>query len=262
MTSIRLALDHVRATRTANRATVDYALAAELPTSGSVAALFGRRDAVLLLLAGAGLSHTSIATLDRSDVVADHDDLWVGGVHRVRVAALGSSAQFRPVDCGNDGAPCFGSPIVTRRRDSSWIDCRPTLFPDMHSFSSSPWAGGGADRPLGTYALSCHGDDPGRGRCRTRGAPGGHPSAQTPPPREHRIPGRADIENTSTLGEDEHISVTLDPGYYRAGIEARRRDHAILAGVSTLADDVEARIEQLLHRTLDLLGDTGTDDAR
>ena len=47
----------------------------------------------------------------------------------------------------------------------------------------------------------------------------------------------------------------LDDGYYDAGIAARRRAHDELSGVTDLFDDVEDRIEQLLQRTLDILGD-------
>ncbi|MBM7244193.1 hypothetical protein HQO38_15020 [Rhodococcus fascians] len=60
-TSLRLALDSVRSDRIIRRAAHYHAIAAGLPHSGSTAALFGRRDAVLLFLAGAGLSYNAIA---------------------------------------------------------------------------------------------------------------------------------------------------------------------------------------------------------
>lgn len=51
------------------------------------------------------------------------------------------------------------------------------------------------------------------------------------------------------------VSVELDSDYYRSGVEARRRAHtAALADVTDLVDDVEDRIEQLLERTLQLIG--------
>ncbi|TFI43674.1 hypothetical protein E4P29_11825 [Rhodococcus sp. 1R11] len=51
------------------------------------------------------------------------------------------------------------------------------------------------------------------------------------------------------------MSVELDSDYYRSGVEARRRAHtAALADVTDLVDDVEDRIEQLLERTLQLIG--------
>ncbi|WP_415976681.1 hypothetical protein [Rhodococcus sp. 077-4] len=68
VTSLRLALDSARADRVSRRAALYSALTTALPSTGSTEALFGRRDAVLLLLAGAGLSYRAIAALDRSDI--------------------------------------------------------------------------------------------------------------------------------------------------------------------------------------------------
>ena len=48
-TSIRVALDSARSERTMRRAAQYQVIAAGLPISGSTAALFGRRDAVLLV---------------------------------------------------------------------------------------------------------------------------------------------------------------------------------------------------------------------
>ncbi|MCZ4522304.1 hypothetical protein O4220_27600 [Rhodococcus ruber] len=49
------------------------------------AASFGRRDAVLLLLAGAGLSYNAITGLDRDGISADGASLWIGGRHRIHI---------------------------------------------------------------------------------------------------------------------------------------------------------------------------------
>ncbi|MDJ0396229.1 hypothetical protein QMK17_23245 [Rhodococcus sp. G-MC3] len=42
-----------------------------MPSYGSTAALFGHRDAVVLLLAAAGLPYRDIAGLDRTDITSD-----------------------------------------------------------------------------------------------------------------------------------------------------------------------------------------------
>lgn len=55
--------------------------------------------------------------------------------------------------------------------------------------------------------------------------------------------------------EQEPAFVELGSEYYRTGIEARRRGYHALSDVPDLVDDVEDRIEALLQRTLDLLGD-------
>lgn len=65
--------------------------------------------------------------------------------------------------------------------------------------------------------------------------------------------GGADDVGGVDVGGD--ASPVLDDGYYDAGIAARRRAHDELSGVTDLFDDVEDRIEQLLQRTLDILGD-------
>ncbi|MFC8181713.1 hypothetical protein ACFULT_22770 [Rhodococcus sp. NPDC057297] len=68
-----------------------------------------------------------------------------------------------------------------------------------------------------------------------------------------------DIEQDRTVfAENAHASPELDSGYYRAGVDARRRAHTALADVPDMVDDVEDRIEALLRRTLDLLGDKAT----
>ncbi|WP_052064959.1 hypothetical protein [Rhodococcoides fascians] len=85
VTSLRLALDSARAERIGRRAVQYSALAAALPNVGSTETLFGRRDALLLLLAGTGLSYRAIAGLDRSDIATDGSSLWIGGHHRIRI---------------------------------------------------------------------------------------------------------------------------------------------------------------------------------
>ena len=58
--------------------------------------------------------------------------------------------------------------------------------------------------------------------------------------------------------ENVPVPPELDNGHYRAGVDARRRAHTALADVPDMVDDVEDRIEALLQRTLDLLGDEAT----
>ena len=96
-TSMRLALDSARSDRIIRRAAQYHAIAAALPTEASTAALFGRRDAVLLLLAGAGLSYNAIAELDRGDIGVDGDSVWIGGHHRIRIDPH-EVTGFQPVE--------------------------------------------------------------------------------------------------------------------------------------------------------------------
>ena len=57
------------------------------------------------------------------------------------------------------------------------------------------------------------------------------------------------------------MPLELDSGYYRSGVEARRRAHTALADVPDMVDDVEDRIEQLLQRTLQLLDPSTNGDS-
>lgn len=96
-TSLRLALDSARAERLGRRAAQYSTLAAVLPSVGSTEALFGRRDTLVLLLAGAGLPYEAIAGLDRSHIAAEGSSLWIGGDHRIRIDP-GGAADVTPTE--------------------------------------------------------------------------------------------------------------------------------------------------------------------
>lgn len=68
---------------------------------------------------------------------------------------------------------------------------------------------------------------------------------------------REDAEQVDIL-LPEPTSAELDSGYHRSAVDARSRAHTALADVPDMVDDVEDRIEALLQRTLDLLGDEAT----
>lgn len=95
-------------------------------------------------------------------------------------------------------------------------------------------AGRGADRSVGTHAVPAR--TPGR----------------------HRIDNESHTDTFETTAAAP-VSADLDPGYYERGVQARRRAHVATADVPGLVDEVEDRIEKLLQRTLNLLGDTFDD---
>jgi hypothetical protein len=76
-------------------------------------------------------------------------------------------------------------------------------------------------------------------------------------PRRRVTKAREDAEQVDIV-RPEPTSAELDAGYYRAGVDARRRAHIALGDVPGMVEDVEDRIEALLQRTLDLLGDEAT----
>ncbi|WP_206031026.1 hypothetical protein [Rhodococcus sp. B10] len=254
VTSMRLALDSARADRTIRRAAQYQALAAELPTEGSTAALFGRRDAVLLLLAGAGLSYTAIAELDCGDISVDGDSVWIGGHHRIRIDphdVTGSQPaevweRWNTVLRFSDRYPSTALLAEHVQRNT---------FPDM---TVLPDHGGPVAVPIDRW-----------GHLPLPAAPmtaaeigtviAAHRTGLSPlhTPRRRITRPQADAEQVDII-RPEPTPAELDSGYYRDGVDARRRAHTALAAVPGMVDDVEDRIEALLQRTLDLLGDEAT----
>ncbi|OZD18173.1 hypothetical protein CH253_16945 [Rhodococcus sp. 06-156-3C] len=254
VTSLRLALDSARTDKTTRRAAAFHAIAAALPTEGSTAALFGRRDAVLLLLAGAGLSYNAIAELDRDDISVDGGSIWIGGHHRIRIDPH-EVTGFRPVEVWerwntvlqfSDRYPSTALLAERLQRNT---------FPDM---TGLPHRGGPVAVPIDRW-----GHLPLPAAAMTAAEIGSviaaHRTGLSPlhTPRRRITRPRADAEQIDIV-RPEPTPAELDSGYYRAGVDARRRAHTALADVPDMVDDVEDRIEALLQRTLDLLGDEAT----
>lgn len=254
VTSLRLALDSARSDRTIRRAAKYHAIAAALPTDGSTAALFGRRDAVLLLMAGAGLSYNAIAELDRSDITIDGGSVWIGGHHRIRIDPH-EATGFQPAEVWERWYTVLQ---FSDRYPSTTLlaeHLQRNTFPDM---TGTAHRGGPVAVPIdrwGHLPLPVHSMTAAEigsviAAHRTGLSPLHTPRRRVLKPRD--AAERVDIVRT------ELTPAELDSGYYRSGVAARRRAHTALAEVPDMVDDVEDRIEALLQRTLDLLGDEAT----
>lgn len=81
-------------------------------------------------------------------------------------------------------------------------------------------------------------------------APGSHRCT----PRRRITRPHADAEQVDIV-RPAPTPADLHSGYYRAGVDAQRRGDTALADVPGMVGDVEDRIEALLQRTFDLLGD-------
>ncbi|WP_241483847.1 hypothetical protein [Rhodococcoides fascians] len=253
---MRLALDSARSDRTIGRAAHYQAIAAALPTSGSTAALFGRRDAVLLLLAGAGMSYKAIAELEQSDISVDGASIWIGGRHRIR-SDPHQVTGFQPVAVWERWNTVLR---FSDRYPSTMLlsgHLQRNTFPDMMAL---PHRSGPVAVPIDRW-----------GHLPLPAAPmtaaeigsviAAHRTGLSPqhPPGRSVSRSSAAVEHVQpAVAENAPVSPELDSGYYRAGIDARRRAHATLTDVPDVVDDVEDRIEALLQRTLDLLGDEVT----
>ncbi|MGF0313781.1 hypothetical protein [Rhodococcus sp. IEGM1428] len=249
VTSIRIALDSARSDRTIRHAKQYQVIAAGLPTSGSTAALFGRRDAVLLVLTGAGLSHRAIAGLDRTDITIDGDSVWIGGRHRVDIAP-NDTTGVEPATIWDRWHTVLQ---FSERYPSTTLlaeHLQRNTFPDM---AGLPQRRGPVavpiDRwghlPLPVTAMTAAEVGAVIARHRTGVSP-----LHTP---RRPIIRPSDGTDRSDPIVPEPVSAELDSGYYRSGVEARRRAHTALADVPDMVDEVEDRIEQLLERTLQLL---------
>lgn len=258
-TALRLALDSARAERIRRRGAGLQSMAFALPRVGGIEALFGRRDSVLLLLAGAGLSYTAISALTCDVVSVDGGDVWIGGDHRLRIPATvvvpgGSPAVvwerwFEVLQLA-DRYPSTAL-IVEHLQGNRFPDMNgwpvytgPVAVPiDRWGHMPFPVDAMSADAIADLILAHLSGAAPSRTtRARTR------------------TPRLNDIDDQATRDADDVAldiaSPVLDGGYYDAGVAARRRAHDNLNGVTALFEDVEDRIEQLLQRTLDILGDT------
>lgn len=250
VTSIRIALDSARSDRMIQRAEQYQVIAAGLTTSGSTAALFGRRDAVLLVLAGAGLSYRAIAELDRTDITTRGDSVWIGGRHRIRIAH-NAAAGFEPATIWDRWHTVLQFsehyPSTTLLAEH----LQRNTFPDMAGLpqrrgpvavSIDRWG----HMPLPVTAMTA---------AEVGAVIAGHRTGVSPlhtPPRPIIRPSDSS-DQSDPIGAPEPVAAELDSGYYRSGVEARRRAHTALADVPDMVDDVEDRIEQLLNRTLQLL---------
>jgi hypothetical protein len=251
VTSIRLALDTTRSDRIRRRADTLRVIASALPTVGGTEALFGRRDALLLLLAGAGLSYRAISELERTDVGADGGDVWIGGRHRIRIPARASDtvspvqvwSRWEAVLQFSDRYP--STALITEHLQRG-------RFPDMSQWSHRPGPVAVPIDPWGHMPFPVTPMSPDGISSVVHAHLAGAPPRRLPRRMQRR---RADqqMDAAPETTVAELVSVELDPGYYERGIAARRRAYAAMSDVPDLTDDVEDRIEQLLQRTLELL---------
>ena len=258
VTSIRMALDSARSDRTIRRADQYQQITAELPTTGSTAALFGRRDALLLVLAGAGLSYTAIAGLDRTDITPEADSVWIGGRHRIRIAS-NDVTGFEPAMIWHRWHTVlqFSERYPSTRLLAEHL--QRNTFPDM---TGSPQRRGPVAVPIDRW-----GHLPLPVTAMTVAEVGaliaGHRTGASPlhTPLRPIIRPSDGVDRSEPTAAPELVSAELDSRYYRLGVEARRRAHTALADVPDMVDDVEDRIEQLLERTLQLLGSSSSGDS-
>ncbi|QSE72343.1 hypothetical protein [Rhodococcus sp. PSBB049] len=264
ITAIRTQLNTRRAARLTHlHGTAEHALR-HIPTVGWPHGLFGRRDAALLVFTVyAGLSFHAVSRLRRSDIDSAAGELFIGGMHQVRVESR-SDRSVCPVQLFQQWAQILdftdrhpstrllarhlslredgeesrrGEPVVPgSRRDGP-------LFTPIDRWGYLPLI----PEPLSAAAIAQ------LVRARLNGTAAPHvlpPRSQTRLERDLRedteAPESSESSSASTVIELEHE-------YYTRGIAARQHTFERMRTVDDLLDDVETKADQLLERTLEIL---------
>ncbi|MCQ4121013.1 hypothetical protein [Rhodococcus tibetensis] len=214
----------------------------------------GRRDALLLTLAGAGLSFEQIARLRHTDVTAEHDALavqvgenWIrvtveSGVeptaaYKNWVEVLGFLDQYPSTQLLADHLDKGAD--LSAFADSARRDERP-LLTSIDRWGHTPFA----PTPLTGQSVAALVRAHLAGQAPIHKRPPARRS--TTPPREHvRVPALVDVE--------------LDQAYYDRGIAARRDAHTHLEDVNDILDGIEDEADKLLADLLAILDHTEGD---
>lgn len=265
--TVRAAIDTTRTARLNELASRLGAIVAQLPVSGWPAAMFARRDALILVLASTGVPYSYIADLRVGDVTWDlTDDILHLGT------ANGSSTRTPPAV-----AVAGVSPVLVLRR---WCEVlgflnrypsttmlgerlRPGNETALIGYDTNVLSHGG--RPLLT-SIDRWGHTPLIAPTISANAVAdivaAHLRDAAP---DHLLPARAtdsSIESGIALDESESYSpaVHLDTQYYERGIAARAAAHAHLGSLTSVLDDVEDRATSLLAALSELLDVPEDDD--
>lgn len=244
--TVRRHLDAARAQRLDRLGRLLIQRAVELPSTGWPSGLFGRRDALLLVLAAAGMSFTDIVRLRRRDVRVEGNALVV-------TTSAGERIRLPPdLETGDNPAAA----IYHRWAEiQAFLD----LYPGTHllrqhltdsvEIVTDPLATQQTRQPL-LCPIDRWGHLP-------------HAQPMTPQSvsalvRAH-LAGRAPIRRALPVprqddtGAPVEADVIFDCGYYERGIAARRRDHEALEDLTDVFGDIEQRADALLDELLAIL---------
>ncbi|MDO1481495.1 MULTISPECIES: hypothetical protein [Rhodococcus] len=242
--AVRRHLDTTRASRLDRLSRLLLQRATELPTTGWPSGLFGRRDALLLVLAATGMTFTDITRLRRRDLRLDGDTL---------VATTRAGERFRIAPDSEAG----DNPAVMIYRRWAEIQAFLDLYPGTHLLrhhltDPTEIVADLLDAEQARQPLLCPIDR------------WGHlPHAQPMTPQSVSVLVRAHLsgqapvrkvlpaplqENVEIWAEPE---IKLDPAYYERGIAARHRGYEALEDLAEVFDEIEARTDALLQ---DLMG--------
>lgn len=259
--TVRAALDEARTTRLHGLAALTGGIIASLPESGWPAALFARRDALILTLASTGLPYTQIAALRVCDITADLE------IDTLRIETDDGIRTSTAQEPGEAGA----SPKRVYRR---WCE----VLGHHDRYPSNRMLADAIDAVAGTALTGYEQylDPDGEQPLLTPIDRWGHtPLPMTPltaraiadivrlhldgrAPDHTRSRVRTQLSD-SCIAPEPASTVVLDPGYYERGTRARRNAHDLLGDIDSTLADVEARADTLLEDLLEFIGsETGS----
>ncbi|MFC9362716.1 hypothetical protein ACFTZB_39840 [Rhodococcus sp. NPDC057014] len=230
-----------------------------IPVTGWPGGLFGRRDALLLTLAAAGLGFEEIARLRRTDVTTEHDELVVrAGEGWVRVTA---KSDVEPVAVYTNWVEVLG--FLDRYPSTQFLAGRLDKGASLSAFAEGARRD---DQPLFTpidrWGHTPYDPTPLTGHS-VAVLVRAHLAGQAP---VHKQPPAWQPPTKS--GEDAPVpvpvpvvvdDVELDQGYYDRGIAARRNAHAHLDDVTDILDGIADEADKLLADLLAILDCTEID---
>ena len=244
--TIRQLLSTARADRLAMVGERVAQVVPRIPVMGWPGGLFGRRDALILTLAAAGVGFEEIARLRRIDVTAENDALVV----RVGEAWLRIPAgDINSVDVYRNWVEVLGfmdrypstrllatrldaNVDLTAFADHTRCDDRPLLTP-IDRWGHTPFAPASLTGQSVATLVRAH-------------LAGQAPVHKRPPARRQKTP-------LATAQIPDVLDVELDHGYYDRGITARRDAHTRLHDVTDILDGIEDEADKLLTNLLTIL---------
>lgn len=244
--TVRRHLDTTRASRLERLGRLLLQRAAELPTGGWPSGLFGRRDALLLVLAATGMSFIDITRLRRRDLRLDGDAL---------VATNQAGECFRLGADPETGENTAGAIYRRWAEIQAFLDLYPGTHLLRHHLTdpveivTDPLDAEQARQPL-LCPIDRWGHLP-------------HADPMTPQSvsalvRAH-LSGRAPTRRVLSVHPEEEVNawvepdIALDPDYYDRGAQARRCDHKALEDLTDVFDEIETRADALLEELMGVL---------
>ncbi len=244
--TVRRHLDAARASRLDRLGRLLLQRAVELPTTGWPSGLFGRRDALVLVLAATGMTFVDITRLRRRDLRLDGNTL---------VVTTRAGERFRLPPDPDTGDNPAGAIYQRWANVQAFLDQYPGTHLLRHHLTdpveiiTDPLDAEQARQPL-LCPIDRWGHLP-------------HAQRMTPQSvsmlvRDH-LSGRAPTHPTLPMASPAiddagaEPEVVLDLDYYERGVAARRRDHHDLEELADTFDELEQRADALFDDLLAVL---------